>query len=149
MQQQEQKFESWCIVELYGHNRISGLVGEQSIGGQMFVRVDVPEVEREASRMNPETYEYEKYLETVAGFTKFFGPNAIYAITPTTKEIATAVAQKLVVRPVQAFDLPQLKALNEAQPSPQTSPHEGEGDRQREYEDEPGYPDEDDEDKEE
>jgi hypothetical protein len=109
----ETKYEEWCIVELYGHNRIAGLVSEQVIGGAAMVRVDVPEVKREADRWNTSTLKYEKVMETVAGFTKFFGAGAIYAITPTTQEIATAVAERLVVRPVSAFELPQLKALNE------------------------------------
>ena len=36
------KFDHWCIVELFGHNQIAGKVTEQAIGGQSFVRVDVP-----------------------------------------------------------------------------------------------------------
>ena len=35
-------FEQTCIVELMGHNMIAGKVTEQTIGGQGFVRVDVP-----------------------------------------------------------------------------------------------------------
>ena len=102
---EQQKFEQWCIVELYGHNRIVGMVSEQSIGGATFVRVDVPEVQREAERVDQKTFKRETYMETIAPFTKFFGQGAIYAITPTTQEIATAIAARLVVRPVNAFEV--------------------------------------------
>lgn len=40
-----QPFESWALVELFGHQRIAGHVTEQQIGGCQFVRVDVPEIE--------------------------------------------------------------------------------------------------------
>lgn len=38
------QFNSWCLVELFGHNRIVGKVSEATIGGCSFVRVDVPEI---------------------------------------------------------------------------------------------------------
>lgn len=37
-----EKFEHWCVVEIFGHTRIAGFVTEQTIGGQSFVRVGVP-----------------------------------------------------------------------------------------------------------
>jgi hypothetical protein len=37
-----EKFEQYCILELFGHNKIAGLVTEQSLGGTNFIRVDVP-----------------------------------------------------------------------------------------------------------
>jgi hypothetical protein len=43
MSEQQQKFEQWAIVELFGHQRIAGLVTEQAVGGCSFVRVGVPE----------------------------------------------------------------------------------------------------------
>jgi hypothetical protein len=38
----EQKFEGWCVVELFGQQQIAGYVSEQVFGGGAFVRVDVP-----------------------------------------------------------------------------------------------------------
>ena len=78
----EKNFEGWAIVELFGHNMIAGLLSEQSIGGASFVRVDVPAV------------------DGAEGFTKFYGGAAVYAITPTTEEVARAATSKLAVRPV-------------------------------------------------
>ncbi len=113
MSDQQPKFEQWCIVELFGHTRIAGLVSEQAIGGQTFVRVDVPEVEHEAERVNHESRRLEKYVETVPAFTKFYGSGAIYAITPVDEALARAVAGNLIIRAVNPFELPQLRQLAE------------------------------------
>lgn len=82
------KFEHWAIVELVGRSMIAGFVTEQVIAGAAMLRVDVPE------------------LSGQPAFTKFFGGSAVYAITPTTQEIAEAAAQKLTVRPVQEWVIP-------------------------------------------
>jgi hypothetical protein len=88
------KFEQHCIVELFGHNIIAGLVSEQTIGGQSFVRVDVP-----AS-------------ETQKAFTKFFGAGAIYAMTPCDEATCQAAVEGLRTRPIETYklNLPQLRA---------------------------------------
>lgn len=85
---EETKFEKWAIIELMGRNMIAGFVTEQVIGGSAMLRVDVPGTPNQAA------------------FTKFFGGAAVYAITPTTQEIATAAAQKLTIRPVQEWVVP-------------------------------------------
>lgn len=72
-----EQFDTWAVVELFGHQQIAGRVAEQTIGGSTFVRVDVPET--------PES----------VGYTKLYGPGAIYAITPTTEAIARANAHRL------------------------------------------------------
>lgn len=73
----DQKFEGWCIVELFGHNQIAGYVSEQTIGGCGFVRVDVPTT------------------DLLEAHTKLYGEKAIYAIHPCTEEIAKKAAAKL------------------------------------------------------
>ena len=86
----EQTFKQHAVVELFGHNQIAGLVTEQSIGGATFVRVDVPKTSARA------------------GFTKFFGAGAIYAITPVDESVAARMAEALEVAPVQEWRLQEL-----------------------------------------
>ena len=89
MENEQESFTGWAIVELFGHNAIAGLVSEQVVGGSPFVRVDVPET------------------NGAPPFTKLYGAKAIYAITPTTEDIATQAAAKLEVRPVALWVVPE------------------------------------------
>lgn len=78
-------FKQWCIVELFGHSVIAGLVGEQQIGGSSFVRVDVPATDgREA-------------------YTKLYGPGAIYAITPVDEDTCKRAVANLTQPPVDLW----------------------------------------------
>jgi hypothetical protein len=83
----EPKFEQWCILELMGHRRMAGLVSEATIGGQALLRIDVPETANQAA------------------FTQFYGTGSVYCMTPTTEEIARAVAAMSQIRPVSRFEL--------------------------------------------
>lgn len=85
------KFEQWAIIDLFGHQRLAGIVSEATIGGCAFVRVDVPESEGEP------------------GFTRFFGNGAIYSISPVEENIARLFAKQYRARPVQAYDLPRIE----------------------------------------
>jgi hypothetical protein len=86
MTDQAQPFEGWAIVELMGHRRLAGHVGEQEIAGSAFLRLDVP-------------------AATGEGVTQFYSPSAVYCITPTTEDIARKVAAKYVPAPVSRFEL--------------------------------------------
>jgi len=70
-----EKFESWAVVELFGHQRIAGKVTEQTIGGCSFIRVDVPKTEKRQA------------------YTKYFGNGAIYAMTPCDEEVGRIAAE--------------------------------------------------------
>lgn len=85
-----------CIVELFGHQVIAGRVSEQTIGGQSFVRVDVPEVGPSKA------------------FTKFYGSGAIYAMTPVDEPTMMAAVKFYQVQPIEVFRLtaPALSSLN-------------------------------------
>lgn len=80
-------FEMWCIVELFGHNRLAGKVTEQEIGGETFIRVDVPEVEGQK------------------GFTKFYGKGAIYSMTPVDESTARLAIKSYRVVPIEVWRL--------------------------------------------
>jgi len=82
----ENKFDVWAVVELFGHQRIAGRVTEQVIAGQGFIRVDVPTTGDQI------------------GFTRMFGPGAIYSIIPTTEEIAIAFVHENVGTPIALYD---------------------------------------------
>jgi len=89
-----EKFEQFAIVELFGHQIIAGKVSEQVIGGQGFIRVDVPSVDGQEA------------------FTKFYGSGAIYAITPCDEGTVLASVVGLKMKPIDIWklNLPQLVA---------------------------------------
>lgn len=63
----ETTFEGWAILELMGHRKLAGYLSEHEIAGKGFIRIDVP---------------------TEPPATQLYSPAAVYAITPTTEEVA-------------------------------------------------------------
>lgn len=88
----QQKLETWAIVEIMGHQRFAGFVSERPIGGASMIQVDVPECDGRAA------------------FTKLIGVGSIYAITPCTEETARAAAQHYRTRAFHEYELPRLPA---------------------------------------
>ena len=80
-------FDLWCIVELFGHNRIAGRCTEQNVAGTNMLRVDVPETKKNKA------------------FTRILSAGAIYAINPVQEDIAKAVAETLNVAPITPWAL--------------------------------------------
>jgi hypothetical protein len=87
-QETKSTFDEWALVELFGHARIVGKVTEATISGGAFIRVDVPD----------------KDGNTV--FTRFFGPGAIYSMSPIDRDTAIALAQRQSAEPVKQYELP-------------------------------------------
>ena len=97
MKENDGTLDCWCIVELFGHARIAGHVTEEEIAGCGFIRVDVPTL---PARGN---------MPEQQGFTRLFGPSAIYSITPVDEVIATRAAESMRVEPVNVYmAMPQL-----------------------------------------
>lgn len=100
-------FDQWCIVELFGHQRIAGRVTEQTIGGCSFVRVDVPESKDRAA------------------FTRLLGQGAIYSIVITDEMTARAAASYFVPEPMDRWTVEQMvrKELVEARQADDEIPY--------------------------
>ncbi|WP_020531430.1 hypothetical protein [Flexithrix dorotheae] len=85
MEENQIKFESWALVELFGHNQLAGKVTTETIAGQEFIRIDVPKT------------------ESCPEFTKYHLPSAIYGITPVNEEYATKMANKINAQPINDY----------------------------------------------
>lgn len=83
--QENQKFNAWCLIELFGHQVIVGKVSEQSIGGETFIRVDVPKTDK------------------VEAYTKLYGKGAIYCLTPVSEEAASHLIERHNNKPITVF----------------------------------------------
>ena len=91
MNAERQDFKQWAIVELFGHARIAGLLTEQTIGGNSFVRVDVPEFISEG--------------QTFPAVTRLLGNASIYGITFVDEATATIAAREIRYQPVSVWSL--------------------------------------------
>lgn len=90
-----EKFDQWCVLDLFGHQRTAGHVTEASIGGCSFIRIDVPEGE---------------------GFrTEYYGNSAIYSMRPVSEEIAREVVKTHSSPPVSRYEVSSL--LKRLQPA--------------------------------
>lgn len=86
-------FEGWAVLELMGHRRLGGYLQEVTIAGGAFIRIDVP---GDTDDSDP-----------VA--TQLYSPSAVYCISPTTEELARAVASRNQPAPVHRWELPAPK----------------------------------------
>lgn len=87
-------FAEWAIVELMGHVKMAGYVTEAELFGSKLARIDIP---------GPD----DKFV------TQYFGGSSVYRITPTTEEIARAVAKHNSPAPVHRWELAQPKQIAE------------------------------------
>lgn len=83
-------YEGWAIVELMGHRRLGGRVGEAEAYGAKLLRLDVPK-----------TGTSDEWIAT-----QFYGGSAIYCVTPCDEETARRVAASNQPAPVHHWQLP-------------------------------------------
>jgi hypothetical protein len=104
MTTEQTKFEEWALLELFGHQRLAGLVTEIQLGGVSFVRVDVPGDTKKAPTK----------------LTRMYNPSAIYSITPVTEETARMIAKNISVEPITRWDMQEMvrEAKKSLQPAP-------------------------------
>lgn len=93
----------WGIVELLGHRRLYGLVGERELASGTFLTVQVPTLEIPASGpiRVPGTDQWQRYpARRLPGFAVTVGPSAVYAITVldgTPEEAEEAVRARMAL----------------------------------------------------
>ena len=85
MSESQTVIEGWAIVELFGHNKIAGHVTTAIIGTSGMLRIDVPAVGE------------------TPGYTRFYGPGAIYSLTLVTEELARAALRAIRHEPVTVY----------------------------------------------
>ncbi len=66
--------ESWALVGLFGHQRIGGHLSEKVFPSAMPFRVDMPGLIKDGRVVRQ-------------GFTRYFGPGAIYSIAPINEDM--------------------------------------------------------------
>jgi hypothetical protein len=86
-------FDQYAILELMGKLRLGGRVLEEQVFGISMIRLDIPKDK-----------DFKEY------HTRYFHPNALYGITPVSKEVAYSVAEYHDVPPAQSWELRQLTA---------------------------------------
>lgn len=89
-------FESFALIELFGHSKLAGKCSEQNVAGTNFLRVDVPE-----TKNNP-------------AFTRLLNHAAIYAINPITEDVAKAMAERIEAQPITAWDVKEYQKKQNA-----------------------------------
>lgn len=82
-------FEGWCLVELFGHQKIVGYTTEATLAGGAFLRVDVPKPDKSGT-----------------DFTRYYGAAAIYSISPVSEDIVMGMVDRYRQRPVSQYELP-------------------------------------------
>ena len=80
------EFEGWAIVELMGHRKLAGYVREVTFAGAAMMRLDIPS--------DPPV-------------TQYYSASSLYALTPTTEDLAKRVAQASRPTPVALYELPE------------------------------------------
>lgn len=80
-------FDEWCVLELLGHRRLAGRVREVQLAGAGFLRLDIPETDGHLAQ------------------TQFVSPGSVYALHPTTEELARAAAVGFRPQPVSRFEI--------------------------------------------
>lgn len=91
MADQQGTFQSWAVVELVGRKVIAGRVTEQTIAGQGFLKVDIPQVD-----------------PAMPAFSQFINPASVYRITPTDEQGAriAALNNRVEAIPLQLARIP-------------------------------------------
>ena len=86
MNESNDTFGMWGVLELMGHVRMAGFITEEELFGGKIGRIDIPG-------------------EAGQAITQYFGVHAIYRLTPVSEDVARAFAERNRPRPVYVYEL--------------------------------------------
>jgi len=144
---EREQFEGWAIIELLGHRRLGAYVREAQIAGAGMLRLDIPEHawidgctcgSLRPDSLSPDDHNHHCHMFRADDdvephdihATQFYSTAALYALTPTTEEMARAIRSR--PEPVQQWELPRRELLPAAAFESHDQPLYAE-------EDDPGY----------
>lgn len=84
-----EQFDEFVILELFGRTKCAGRLRERVIAGFGYLWLEIPDGD--------------------GWVTRFISPNAAYAITPTTEELAREAAAQWLPQPVHRWELKPAK----------------------------------------
>jgi hypothetical protein len=114
---EQNKFEGWAVVELFGHAKEIGFVTTQYFGPACLFQIDVPELpEREIVLARAEWIDVDgetKFVPigskvkraAVPHRSRLVGPSAIYSMTPCTEETARKAIDEFCKRRLILLEL--------------------------------------------
>lgn len=84
------ELKAWAIVELFGHQRLVGLVTVDPVEFPGMVRVDVPDLLKDGKVIR-------------RGLTRYVGKAALYGVTPVTEETVRQLLPTVDGAPTQPY----------------------------------------------
>lgn len=115
MEQAQNQIETWAIVEIMGHTRLAGMAKTEPFGTVMMLRVDVPELAEKRTKRQASWDDDGRYFETPqevedvqpaeAAYTRFFGLQAVFSITPCDEPTARAALERMRKSPAKTLRL--------------------------------------------
>lgn len=83
---------SWALVELFGHQRVVGLVTVDPVEFPGMIRVDVPDLLKNGKVERP-------------GFTRYIGRAALYGLTPIDEATVRNMLPHVDGRPARPMEM--------------------------------------------
>jgi len=86
------ELRAWALCEMFGHQRIVGMVTVDPIDFPGMVRVDVPDLLKDGKTER-------------AGFTRYFGRSALFSVTPITEEAVRELLPHIDGKPAKPLTI--------------------------------------------
>ena len=124
MEQSQNYFEGWAVVDVMGKQRYIGYVKTETYGAAAMFRVDVPDIPAREHMLSAPEYVEARWCpqgtvvhrEATQGYTKLIGAASIYMLSPCTENAAMEALQASTRAAIISVDLPvsETKALIES-----------------------------------